>query len=122
VYVDEWLERKKQHYDPELVYFIETELDLMINNGRLVVPLFCSFISADNAKEGSKNRIYLLNIAKNDKIKKNCSFDISSFEAADLFVIIKTIYEFILSFSIEYVNPNKIKTKLTELEQKISGK
>jgi len=63
---------------------IVSELDYMIENKTVVIPLFFIFVAGDPAKENSKNKLFFQVYEGNDKYNKCCSYDIRTLDRKDL--------------------------------------
>lgn len=72
-FVNEYLERRKLLSNPEWETIIGSELDFMLKDGRIVIPVFLTLCAENKNANSEKNKLVLMHRCDEVKFSKSCS-------------------------------------------------
>eukprot|EP00801_Mesodinium_rubrum_P000856 Mrub_00856.p1 GENE.Mrub_00856~~Mrub_00856.p1 ORF type:complete len:866 (+),score=104.99 Mrub_00856:146-2599(+) len=118
-FVNEYLERRKLLSNPEWDTIICSELDFMMKEGRIVIPVFLTLCAENKHTNSGGNKFILMHRCDNTKFSKSCSYDIDNLNKENLWEMVKSIYEYIEDKYKSMGNNTDIKEKIQKIEDSI---
>lgn len=77
-FVNEYLERRKLLSNPEWESIIGSELDFMMKEGRIVIPVFLTLCAENKKSNSNNNKFILMHREEDTRFSKSCSYDIDN--------------------------------------------